>query len=575
VGPRMAQRALCRGWLAAGQLAAAPGLVRCPRELPGARWAGRAQAGNLHVVRGPQGIVRTPKLQPGEVFGLTAAAKEEVFRLPLPEAPDAAGLPEADCADDGEVDSEDAATDAQSPVQEAPASRPSAPKEPSPKKPSQKKPAPPDAGGPGGFAEQYLEGGAQDDPWGWLRKANHETARAKRRQITAMTTRAVDGRGYVLNGSKRDLSSVESMLEGTCLLSARPGEKHMAADLVGAFTRISKTGKGVLTLDAADMLRGSHRNISIVNAASTYHVGGGFNIGGRHALEEALCTQTTLHQSLAGIRREMVGDESGSTATHVPYIPVDGVVLSPDVEVFREGANRGYPFLDDPWKLGAVISVAMFNKNSDMRDAPVDAPADENLYREQVEAKFRSVLAAAVKAGSTALVICDVGCGVYKNEPDVVGSILGKVLKQEFWGQLQEVSLCGQFKFQNAVVAAAQNHAKLESLPARPSQGPPPPPRPSAGPPASGPPKLKEVLAAAARKKAQEVVWEFRDQGAASAWQALGRMQDVEEAHKDGQSDIRLVIDNQLMAIDFNTMTAQSLSTSTPVKEVRRVVQAS
>ena len=35
-----------------------------------------------------------------------------------------------------------------------------------------------------------------------------------------------------------------------------------------------------------------------VNAASAYHAGGGFSTGGRHALEEAMCVQSSLYESL-------------------------------------------------------------------------------------------------------------------------------------------------------------------------------------------------------------------------------------------------------------------------------------
>ena len=35
-----------------------------------------------------------------------------------------------------------------------------------------------------------------------------------------------------------------------------------------------------------------------VNAASAYHAGGGFVTGGRHALEEAMCVQSSLYESL-------------------------------------------------------------------------------------------------------------------------------------------------------------------------------------------------------------------------------------------------------------------------------------
>ena len=38
--------------------------------------------------------------------------------------------------------------------------------------------------------------------------------------------------------------------------------------------------------------------VQVVSAASAYHAGGGMMTGGRHALEEATCMQSTLYRSL-------------------------------------------------------------------------------------------------------------------------------------------------------------------------------------------------------------------------------------------------------------------------------------
>merc|ERR1719369_2367284 len=68
--------------------------------------------------------------------------------------------------------------------------------------------------------------------------------------------------------------------------------------------------------------------VAVISAASAYHVGGGFSTGGRHALEEALCMQSTLYKCLKSAWRQ-AGVSKGS-----PYIPKDGAILSPDVEIF-------------------------------------------------------------------------------------------------------------------------------------------------------------------------------------------------------------------------------------------------
>lgn len=63
-----------------------------------------------------------------------------------------------------------------------------------------------------------------------------------------------------------------------------------------------------------------------------------------------------------------------------PHLPDDGVLFSPQVEVFREGTNDGYGFSESVCGLAAVVSVAMPNCNTKMSDSPVDAhPEPEGI----------------------------------------------------------------------------------------------------------------------------------------------------------------------------------------------------
>lgn len=172
-------------------------------------------------------------------------------------------------------------------------------------------------------------------------------------------------------------------------------------------------------------------------------------------MEEAICAQSTLLASLEVVQQERLAELSRtSNSEHIAYIPHDGVILSLGVDVFRLGTDYGYEFMEHPLQLLAVISVAMFNKNPQVSDAPIDAPLDPIEYEQALCVKFRSLLAATVSTNAGALVMPDVGCGVYGNNPSVVGAAFGKVLRQEFWGYIQEVVLVGSERFKQAVEAA-------------------------------------------------------------------------------------------------------------------------
>jgi len=201
---------------------------------------------------------------------------------------------------------------------------------------------------------------------------------------------------------------------------------------------------------AVDRTMYQQRRVAAVNAASAYNCGGGFLSGGRHALEEAMCIQSSLFTSLEKAKREVEALNIVLPAWAEPkkdkrygsnfqmHVPEDGAILSPKVEVFRGGTNDGYPFEDQPVLLEAVVSIAMPNCNERMKDSPVDKHPE--AYREQLLRKWRAALTAAAEyTRADTLVVPDAGCGVFRNEPDMVGEALGTLLATDFKGRFKEV----------------------------------------------------------------------------------------------------------------------------------------
>jgi hypothetical protein len=86
------------------------------------------------------------------------------------------------------------------------------------------------------------------------------------------------------------------MVNGTSLLEYEKA-KDMDLPSTSFETVWSRYPPGMAVNVAVDKAQEGH-NVAIVNAASAYHAGGGFTTGGRHALEESLCMQTTLGKSL-------------------------------------------------------------------------------------------------------------------------------------------------------------------------------------------------------------------------------------------------------------------------------------
>eukprot|EP00931_Biecheleriopsis_adriatica_P066079 TRINITY_DN40497_c0_g1_i1.p1 TRINITY_DN40497_c0_g1~~TRINITY_DN40497_c0_g1_i1.p1 ORF type:complete len:679 (+),score=127.12 TRINITY_DN40497_c0_g1_i1:275-2038(+) len=291
----------------------------------------------------------------------------------------------------------------------------------------------------------------------WVRKANAPQDRMERLAASSLTMQAVYQGGYYMpNGRAVALRSVDAMTANTsihqagCETSPRPAGRKVASL---AFA------EGTVMQVAVHLAKLQKSTVVAVNAASAYHVGGGVLTGGRHALEESWCITSTLLKSLQQAQYMSTAGEEAFESPEaieadggfVRYLPDDGVVCSPLVEVFRTGYQEGYAFLPEATVLPGVISVAMYNRNPRVRDSPVDAPGDELAYQTGVRRKFQAMIEGALQLGAETLVLPDIGCGVFRNDPEILGSLLGEMLKSgPASGHLQQVILTGQRSFAEA-----------------------------------------------------------------------------------------------------------------------------
>jgi len=147
--------------------------------------------------------------------------------------------------------------------------------------------------------------------------------------------------------------------------------------------------------------------------------------------------------------------------------------MGSDVEVFRKGSDDGYETLPCAVRLH-VVSIAMPNLNSSVRDAPTEVFNDQDAYRSTLGVRWRAALRAACAVGVTDLVCPDVGCGVYANDPNIMGEELGKILRAEFWGRLWGIWAVGNVDFRSALCAACLSSAAAGThstqMPGKPSE---------------------------------------------------------------------------------------------------------
>eukprot|EP00929_Paragymnodinium_shiwhaense_P048911 TRINITY_DN24688_c0_g1_i1.p1 TRINITY_DN24688_c0_g1~~TRINITY_DN24688_c0_g1_i1.p1 ORF type:complete len:859 (-),score=189.44 TRINITY_DN24688_c0_g1_i1:280-2763(-) len=305
----------------------------------------------------------------------------------------------------------------------------------------------------------------------WVLKENDFTDRALRQEAAEETVKACKWGYYVRERKQVSLNRIQDMQSGTEIIQApaclpTPSVSSRGPCKPRRPTRMERHRPGLLMPVALERAQAG-RKVAAVSAASAYNMGGGFLKGGRHALEESICMQTTLMRSLEAAKMEAEIRGISPPTSAVPafqpngrpwhcHIPEDGVILSPCVEVFRGGSLEGYPFWDTPVELSAIVSVAAYNCNPRVRDAPVDKPNDKTQYFLHLCRKFFATCQAAKKAQADVLVMPDVGCGVYGNDASVVGEAFAAAL-QLSRADFAEVHLVGSPAFADAVEAAAAN----------------------------------------------------------------------------------------------------------------------
>lgn len=297
---------------------------------------------------------------------------------------------------------------------------------------------------------------SRDGNFHWIRQANDSRDREIRVAAATITLSACRSQCYVLDGVDTiRLRRVDTMLAGTKLVRVEEvAEFLQSCSSVALFApQLSKSLEST-AMDAAVAMAAQGKRVAILAAASAYHPCGGFRTGGRHALEESMCMQSTLGVSL---QRALWLSQHKETPVTPPervlrkgktdwlcYIPDDGVVFSPSVEVFREGSSTGYKFMEKPVELCAVVNVAMPNKNSNVKDSPLDAPDDQKSYYQLLVTKFKVALGTAVAAGAQVLVIPGVGCGIFANDPRDMGAALADAICWRLVaGRIREIVFSG------------------------------------------------------------------------------------------------------------------------------------
>jgi len=349
--------------------------------------------------------------------------------------------------------------------------------------------------------DYYNELSKFDNAWSWIRKDNSPEARFLRLSsffftkhiFWAQSFRSPDGNmvpcqyinHMLANTKKFDMHNAITYLRE----AKNPNFETVVLRIDGR-----PTGKGDTAMEHAINLIREGYKVAAFNAASAYGCGGGVATGGRHAQEEAWCFTTTCHASLTKMLGEPKGDiswivnppNSEKNPSNIPkctpyrevgpkpqlgpkdkkfqaYIPYKGCVISPKVEILRKSGDFGYKVIKRPMALQALISLAAFNCNPLVNDAPLDAPTSYAEYITALKEKLLVGIVAAMSTGADTLIIPDIGCGVFANDPVVTGKCLQETLLVTY-GYFKRIVLLGKKAFVDSAVETSE-FARVETLP--------------------------------------------------------------------------------------------------------------
>lgn len=155
----------------------------------------------------------------------------------------------------------------------------------------------------------------------------------------------------------------------------------------------------------------------ILNMASSFKPGGGV-IKGAKAQEEDLCRRSNLYPSLLHFEDKYP-------------IPKFGGIYTKDIQVFRSVGQ--YNFLHEPFFCSCISFPGI------KLEDPTNI-GNEEKFMINLKGKIRGILRIAVLKKHGKLVLGALGCGAYKNPPDLVAKAFKEVLgEKEFEDRFEEI----------------------------------------------------------------------------------------------------------------------------------------
>jgi uncharacterized protein (TIGR02452 family) len=191
-----------------------------------------------------------------------------------------------------------------------------------------------------------------------------------------------------------------------------------------ALDRLAPAGTGRPRIEVTDETTGAAarrlvedegaKNLLALNFASAKNPGGGF-LGGAKAQEEDLACASALYPCLRTQPRYYEVHRASPSMLYT-----DHMIHSPDVPFFRD---EDHGLLERPFLVSILTSPAPNAGEAQRKQAGEEAQVERTLRR-----RAGKILALAAERGHRCLVLGAWGCGVFRNDPELVAEAFAPVV---------------------------------------------------------------------------------------------------------------------------------------------------
>lgn len=220
----------------------------------------------------------------------------------------------------------------------------------------------------------------------------------RNRQVAEENEKLIKKGAYEAKGRTFSLSPLPKLRKARCF---PPEELDRLAREIEQ-TRSRRPGRIILVEgDTMD-----HAGEGVLNFANAFTPGGGY-LYGASSQEESLCRESTLYASLTGPMAAPFYEENNREKS---IYGSEAMVLSPQVEIFRQSAGKDYALFGPP-KVTSVITAAAV----DLRGPAAQEPPA--LIHGIMERRILRLLALFAASGCHTITLGAWGCGVFRHDP--------------------------------------------------------------------------------------------------------------------------------------------------------------